>query len=75
MVTGKLVLRMKIDREFVVLWSESGGSVITLQSIRTITGWDLYGNPLSFEPDRGIIQIPIKSTPTYLNIKDIKKFL
>ena len=63
------------DREFVVIWSESGESVITLQSIRTISGWDLYGNPLSFEPVTGIIQIPIRSTPTYLNIKDIKELL
>jgi hypothetical protein len=63
------------DREFVVLWSESGESVIKLQSIRMISGWDIYGKPLSFEPVAGIVQIPIKSTPTYLNIKDIKEFL
>ena len=63
------------DREFVVIWSESGESVITLQSSSTITGWDLYGKLLSYEPVAGIIQIPIKSTPTYLNIKDIKEFL
>ena len=63
------------DREFVVLWSESGESVIKLQSIRMISGWDLYGKPLSFEPVAGIVQIPIKSTPTYLNIEDIKEFL
>lgn len=63
------------DREFVVLWSESGESVIKLQSIRMISGWDLYGKPLSFEPVSGIVQIPIKSTPIYLNIKDIKEFL
>jgi hypothetical protein len=63
------------DREFVVLWSESGESLIKLQSIRTITGWDLYGKPLSFESVRGIVQIPIKSSPIYLNIKDIKELL
>ena len=63
------------DREFVVIWSESGESVITLQSSSMITGWDLYGNPLSFEPLMDTIQIPIKSTPTYLNIKNIKDFL
>ena len=63
------------DREFVVIWSESGESVITLHSSSTITGCDLYGNPLSFEPVTDTIQIPIKSTPTYLNIKNIKDYL
>ena len=62
------------DREFVVIWSESGESIIRLQSVHTITGWDLYGNPLSFDPVAGIVQIPIRSTPTYLDIKDIKDF-
>ena len=63
------------DREFVVIWSESGESIITLQSIHTILGWDLYGNPLNFKPVAGIVRIPIRSTPTYLDIKDIKDFL
>lgn len=63
------------ERSFVVLWSESRESSLSLKSDDAIGGTDLYGNPLSMDPVEGQIRIQIQSTPIYLNIADVRELL
>ncbi|MEX0326486.1 MAG: hypothetical protein AB3N33_10400 [Puniceicoccaceae bacterium] len=61
--------------DFVVLWNEAGGELLTLKAPGTIKATDLYGNPFAIEPKDGVAEITASGTPVYLHIKNLKEIL